>query len=116
MPRYAVVSVGEGNSYGHPSDDVLSRLYDAGSVVYRTDLQGTVVALSDGEQVTFTTEQDVPPETGTPGQVNYIGNVNSQVFHRESCANLPEEQNRVVFDSREQAVAQGYAPCGNCKP
>ena len=116
MPQFAVISVGEDNSYGHPSEDVLSRLSDAGATVYRTDLQGTVVAYSDGTQVTFSTEKDVQPESGTPAQVTYIGNVNSHVFHRDTCPNLPAEQNQVVLDSREQAIAQGYTPCGNCEP
>lgn len=57
MPTYAVISVGEGNSYGHPSETVLSRLSDAGAEVYRTDLQGTVIAYSDGTNITFETEK-----------------------------------------------------------
>ncbi len=48
--------------------------------------------------------------------LTYIGNRNSQIFHRPTCANLPAESNRVYFDSRAQAVAEGYTPCGGCKP
>ena len=48
MPEYAVISVGEGNKYGHPSEEVLSRFRDAGAQVYRTDIQGHIVAKSDG--------------------------------------------------------------------
>ncbi len=33
-PQYTVISVGEGNSYGHPSDEVLSRFRDAGAGPY----------------------------------------------------------------------------------
>lgn len=51
-PRYAVISVGAGNSYGHPSQTVLDRLTAAGVTVYRTDLDGTVVFTSDGTQIT----------------------------------------------------------------
>ena len=99
MPEYAVISVGEDNSYGHPHEETLSRLYDAGCTVYRTDRLGTVVAVSDGTDVSFLTERSGSPETGrgdTSGSA-YIGNRNSQVFHRETCANLPAEQNRVTF-------------------
>lgn len=47
-PQVAVVSVGEGNSYGHPADDTLSRLKASGAAVYRTDRQGTVrISLTD---------------------------------------------------------------------
>ena len=38
MPKYAVISVGENNKYGHPADDTLSKLRDADVEVYRTDL------------------------------------------------------------------------------
>ena len=118
MPTYAVISVGRDNSYGHPHEEVMSRLYDAQVTVYRTDEQGTVVAFSDGETVTFTTEKNAAP---TPGrdeaeQQAYIGNLNSHVFHRESCTSLPAEHNRVYFDSRDAAVAAGYTPCGRCDP
>jgi competence protein ComEC len=40
-PEIAVVSVGK-NQYGHPSADVLERLYTAGTTVYRTDRDGAV--------------------------------------------------------------------------
>ena len=41
-PDAAIISVGEGNSYGHPTREVLERLEQAGCTVYRTDLHGTV--------------------------------------------------------------------------
>lgn len=120
LPKYAVISVGTGNSYGHPSDDVLSRLFDEGAAVYRTDQLGSIVAVSDGVSVSFTTATGGGPEAGrgqeTSSGVHYIGNRNSQVFHLETCSNLPSEQNRTEFDSRSDAVAQGYRPCGTCKP
>lgn len=40
-PELAIISVGD-NSYGHPSDQALWRLVQAGAVIYRTDLQGTI--------------------------------------------------------------------------
>jgi len=50
-PTYAVISVGSGNTYGHPTDEVLARLDSAGVSVFRTDLQGTIVFTSDGENI-----------------------------------------------------------------
>lgn len=43
-PRVAVASAGAGNPYGHPAPSTLARLRDAGARVFRTDLDGTVVA------------------------------------------------------------------------
>ena len=47
-PEVAFISVGAGNDYGHPTQEVLRRLESHGITVYRTDLEGTV-ALSLGE-------------------------------------------------------------------
>ncbi len=52
-PIYAVISCGEGNSYGHPHAEVLNRLRAAGVQMFRTDDQGTVVVNSDGTDLTF---------------------------------------------------------------
>ena len=42
-PEIAIISVGENNSYGHPTDEVLERLQKFGCMIYRTDLDGTIV-------------------------------------------------------------------------
>jgi competence protein ComEC len=50
-PRLALVSVGAGNHYGHPSPDVMRRLAESGATILRTDQLGTVVLRSDGLDV-----------------------------------------------------------------
>ena len=52
-PRLAVISVGEGNSFGHPSKEVVSRLQKEPGPenVYRTDENGTIEFITDGERV-----------------------------------------------------------------
>lgn len=57
QPAYGVISVGADNDYGHPHDSVTSRLRDADVTVYRTDRNGDIVCISDGNTVTFITEQ-----------------------------------------------------------
>ncbi len=51
QPKYALISCGSGNDYGHPSVQCLSRLLEAGSTVYRTDLDGTLHFATDGVAV-----------------------------------------------------------------
>ncbi len=51
MPKYAVISVGKENPYGHPADKVLSRLRDADVEVFRTDEMGDIIIESDGKTV-----------------------------------------------------------------
>ena len=58
MPRYAIISCGEANQYGHPHENTLSRLRDADVTLFRTDMQGTITAFSDGDYVTFEVERN----------------------------------------------------------
>jgi competence protein ComEC len=51
-PRYAVISVGARNVYGHPRMEVLERLQQAGVTTYRTDEEGAVSFFLDGTSVT----------------------------------------------------------------
>jgi competence protein ComEC len=50
-PAVAVVSVGAGNSYGHPAPETLDRLTATGARVLRTDLAGTVLLRTDGTTI-----------------------------------------------------------------
>lgn len=52
QPRWAVISVGAYNSFGHPRPEILERLAQAGTAVYRTDLDGAVSFYLDGRHVT----------------------------------------------------------------
>ena len=63
MPKYAVISVGKGNSYGHPTENVLSRLRDAGSKLFRTDIQGDIIATSNGSSVSFSVSRNANADT-----------------------------------------------------
>ena len=115
-PAYAVIQVGTDNSYGHPHEAAMSRLRDAEAEVYRTDFQGHIVCYSDGRTVTFTTQKQAAETNPTAKPQQFIGNVNSKKFHLPTCSGLPEEKNRVVFESYAAAEDAGYAPCSRCLP
>ena len=50
-PLFAAISCGTDNDYGLPSDKVLARLAEVGTSVDRTDLSGTLVYISDGNEL-----------------------------------------------------------------
>lgn len=57
-PRFAIVSVGAHNVYGHPSPEILARLRETGVRAFRTDKNGAVTCVSDG--VTIRAEPMLP--------------------------------------------------------
>lgn len=57
-PEYAVIMVGEGNSYDHPYQSIIDRYENVGAKVLRTDLDGNIVCDSDGVDVTCKGDKD----------------------------------------------------------
>lgn len=56
-PRYAAISVGEDNKYGHPKNEILKRLKNLNCEVYRTDLDGDIIFESDGKNISVVLEK-----------------------------------------------------------
>lgn len=57
-PRLALVSVGAGNEYGHPSATVVRALAEQGTQVLRTDQLGTLVVRTDGRRISVHADDD----------------------------------------------------------
>ena len=141
-PSYAVISCGRDNSYGHPTMEVLQRLQNHGADIYRTDEQGTVIVYSDGQSMWFDEEPSNNGSGGTtfvsldmedvennspvsrlvPAQtesVQYVCNRSTGKFHYPNCesVNQMNEANRLNTNlDRDELIAEGYEPCGNCNP
>lgn len=120
-PDIAVFSLGLNNRYGHPHDEILQRYQNTD--IYRTDLNGTIVILSDGDLISVKTEKEAnsPPEISNLEKEDsekdflYIGNKNSKIFHINTCSSLPSEANRIKFKSRDEAINAGHRPCKRCQ-
>ena len=52
-PKYALISAGKDNRYGHPHKETIDLLNKKGIEIYRTDESGTIIAISNGESLTF---------------------------------------------------------------
>lgn len=138
-PKYAVISCGMGNKYGHPTDEVLERLNSRNIEVFRTDLQGTIVFTSDGTTISVdkqpTVYQASAPTTATSATTTpttvqtttaavqsigtqYILNTNTKKIHYPSCSAVRQmkEQNKAYTEDFNGAVASGYVPCKKCNP
>lgn len=48
----------------------------------------------------------------------YVGNSNTKIFHESGCPYVRYIQpvHRVTFMYKDQALRQGYRPCGHCRP
>lgn len=128
-PRWAVISCGRGNSYGHPHEETLATL--KGIEILRTDELGTIIFHSDGAEITYKKEKQAGSIDTTPSPqavpdsdtINedanyYIGNKKSKKFHYPYCPGVQsmKEKNKVVLSTREEAIQMGYDPCGSCNP
>lgn len=128
LPDYAIISVGAGNSYGHPDDAVLSRLRDADVQVFRTDMQGDIVVTSDGENITITPSRNANALTN-PTLVDGSGQ-NSQgseyiVTPQPTAAPTPmptpeptpepERQEEMVWIPRTGSKYHSSSSCSNMK-
>lgn len=73
-PKYAVISLGKGNDYGHPHKETMDRLKAKNTSVYRTDENGTIVSTSDGNNISFNCN---PGDYANGGSVISKGNVST---------------------------------------
>ncbi len=140
-PQAAVISCGERNEYGHPTEETLERLEGVRAHVFRTDRHGEIQAVSNGTTVTLRAERghraplvltgrssaDTPAPavrsaSGTvssppPSSLRFVSLKGSEVFHREDCSTLKraKTKERKVYTSRA-AAARERRPSEDCNP
>ena len=134
-PEAAVIMCGKDNTYGYPHKDILERLSTANIEIYRTDLHGNIVVITDGK--TYSIDQlshviaeseQLPPEKSIDSLPPpaaplvplgaFVGSKGSGKYHYPDCESVKDikESNRVWFDSAEAAIAVGYVACKVCSP
>lgn len=131
-PEIAVISVGEGNSYGHPHPNTLAILNEVGADIYRTDEQGTIVITADqnkkitvDKKASTVKENAPPPATYTDSNENTANSIISdnqsdivyrtntgKKYHRSGCSYLKSKIPTTV----NEAQAMGLGPCSRCNP
>lgn len=142
QPRYALISVGARNDYGHPTAEALARLSAAGAQVLRTDQQGDITLRSrDGQpfQLDGAGAQTPPvaqlppgqrppvprapiptasPPAGTSAADERVASGRSDVFHLPTCGAVSriKAENLLRFPSRAAALQSGRRPAVDCQP
>jgi len=142
-PIYAVICVGDDNSYGHPNQATLDKLKSAGAKIYRTDLNGTVIITTDGNSYKVDTQKvaSEPMAQTTPAATSGKNNNDSsstvkpsptptkdnnssggkivyitetgEKYHKIGCQYLKKSKIEITL---EEAKANGYTPCSKCHP
>jgi hypothetical protein len=114
--RYAIVSVGAGNKYDHPSPVTMKNWSDAGAEVYRTDENGTIIVLSDGSDVMISAKaSSEKPETASEWALN----TSTKKIHYPYCRFVPQikAENLAISDKTvAELKSEGFDACGTCKP
>lgn len=96
-PEFAVISCEEGNSYGFPHAQTLNNLRSRGIKVYRTDEQGTILAVSDGSEITWNAAPSDTWKSGEPG--------GSAVTKVPTATTKPEEKKQPDTKNNEKTEA-----------
>ncbi len=140
-PKYAVISVGKGNSYGHPTIETLQRLKDSSVQYFRTDEQGIIIATSDGNKISWNKKPSKSLNTGSDSDSNESkpsnnsstisdnkpSNTTSQdnksievhitetgsKYHSAGCRYLSKSD---IVTTLAKAKASGFTPCSKCNP
>ena len=139
-PKYALISYGVGNEYGHPYQSVLDALSPA--TIYGTGVNGTISLVSDGSTFTVTPEKSgavVAPEAETAGtayteeaasqesapavnsadasqtEQTVVVTPSGSKYHRPGCRTLSRSRSLTEM-TVGQAIASGYQPCHVCNP
>ena len=141
-PQISIISCGAGNDYGHPDQSTLDAL--SSSTIYRTDLNGDIVVVSDGETVTAAPERQAEaseiatsPETLAAAEAAEQAAAEEQAAAAAAPAASDNSDTTVYITNTgskyhlagcrhlskskipitlSEAKAQGYEPCGTCHP
>lgn len=123
-PSWAVISCGLNNTYGHPAAETMGKLSDMDIPVFRTDDQGTVIALSDGNTISWTQEPCNDYTSGSEKQSTDSSADQSEQYTNDAAAtesyaaetDTSDMQGRMVWISATGSKYHSIPDCGNMNP
>ena len=123
-PSWAVISCGLNNTYGHPAAETMGKLSDMDIPVFRTDDQGTVIALSDGNTISWNQEPCNDYTSGSEKQSADSSADQSEQDTNDTAAtesyaaetDTSDTQGRMVWISATGSKYHSIPDCGNMNP
>ena len=123
-PSWAVISCGLNNSYGHPAAETMGKLSDMDIPVFRTDDQGTVIALSDGNTISCNQEPCNDYTSGSEKQSTDSSADQSEQDTNDAAVtesyaaetDTSDTQGRMVWISATGSKYHSIPDCGNMNP
>lgn len=130
IPKYAIISCGADNDYGHPHKETMQKLETMNVEIFRTDKQGTIITTSNGTDLTWSASPvndysaGIRPTNSTDTEslpsavsVTYTLNKNSKKIHHPSCSSVSKIAPKNYVESTatlEFLLSTGYSKCKNC--
>lgn len=137
-PTWAVISCGAANQYGFPHSDVVAQLEDDDVQIYRTDIMGTITAVSNGTTIAWngaigqisaqpeSYSKPSEPDADTSDTATqeeqaqiYILNTNTKKIHQPDCSSvetIASNNRRETRESQKILESEGYTRCQRCNP
>lgn len=123
-PSWAVISCGLNNTYGHPAAETMGKLSDMDIPVFRTDDQGTVIALSDGNTISWNQEPCNDYTSGSEKQSTDSSADQSEQDTNDAAVtesyaaetDTSDTQGRMVWISATGSKYHSIPDCGNMNP
>lgn len=92
-PKYAVISAGKGNSYGHPAYKTLEKLNKIGAKIYRTDIEGEIEFSFSEKEIRFNKDSYNKLESGKKLNESSDYNKQDNKFETQNEDNNQENEN-----------------------
>ncbi|GAA0076131.1 hypothetical protein UT300005_05090 [Clostridium sp. CTA-5] len=85
-PKYAIISCGKDNDYGHPHKETIDKVNAKNINVFRTDIEGTIIATSNGDDITFNVSP-IDNKSNVAGNKHESGSSNDNTLNNNSKSN-----------------------------
>lgn len=115
-PEFALISVGKDNSYELPKQVILDKLVRQGCNIYRTDRNGTLTVITDGNLLYVSPDSfEITTESSSDDNTIFYIPKTGNKYHYRDCKGLAQSK-QITEITLADARAQNRVPCKICNP